>query len=87
MDLPIAFIEKMKTDDVLMITADHGCDPATESTDHSREYVPLIILGERVKNVNLGTRKGFCDISATLCEIFGVDGDLAGESFADKILN
>ena len=82
-----SFIEKMKADDVLMITADHGCDPATESTDHSREYVPLIIFGERVKNVNLGTRKGFCDISATLCEIFGVDGDLAGESFADKIIN
>ena len=81
-----SFIEKMKVDDLLMITADHGCDPATESTDHSREYVPLVIFGERVKNVNLGTRQGFCDISATVCQLFGVKGDLCGESFADIII-
>ncbi len=81
-----SFIEKMKEDDLLMITADHGCDPATESTDHSREYVPLVIFGERVKNVNLGTRQGFCDISATVCQLFGVKGDLCGESFADIII-
>jgi len=81
-----SFIGKMKEDDILMITADHGCDPATESTDHSREYVPLVIFGKRVKNVNLGTRQGFCDISATVCQLFGVKGDLCGEDFADIII-
>ena len=51
-------IEKLKKDDVLMITADHGCDPGTESTDHSREYIPLLVYGDNVKaGVNLGTRK------------------------------
>ncbi len=79
------FIDKMHDGDILMITADHGCDPATESTDHSREHVPLVVYGKKVKPVNLGTRRGFSDISATICDIFGVEGDLAGESFADII--
>ncbi len=81
-----AFLEKMKPDDILMITADHGCDPATESTDHSREYVPLVIFGYKVRNENLGTRCGFCDVSATICQLFGVKGDLDGEGFADIII-
>ena len=83
--LPL-FTAKMKDGDVLMITADHGCDPATPSTDHSREYIPLVIYGERVNPVNLGTRKGFCDIAATVCDIFGVANELSGKSFADEIL-
>ena len=69
-----------------MITADHGCDPATPSTDHSREHVPLVMYGKKVKPVNLGTRTGFGDIAATVCDIFGVENALEGKSFADEIL-
>ncbi len=61
----------MREKDILMITADHGCDPSTPSTDHSREYTPLIICGTRVKaGVNFGTREGFCDIAATILDYF-----------------
>lgn len=68
------FILKMKEDDLLIITADHGCDPLTPSTDHSREYVPMLIFGSSVKEgVNLSTRASFSDISATVLEYFGVD--------------
>ncbi|MBR6513695.1 MAG: phosphopentomutase [Clostridia bacterium] len=81
-----SFTEKMREDDLLIITADHGCDPSTPSTDHSREDVPLLIYGKGVKNVNLGTRKGFCDIAKTVCDIFGVDNDLEGDSFKELIL-
>ena len=77
----------LREDDILMVTADHGCDPATESTDHSREYIPLVIYGERVKQgVNLGTRKSFADIGATILEYFGCEGGIAGESFLKDIL-
>ena len=81
-----SFIAKMKDTDLLMITADHGCDPATESTDHSREHIPLVIYGDKVTPVNLGTRKGFCDIAATVCDIFGAENELSGTSFADEII-
>ncbi len=80
------FTESMRDDDMLIITADHGCDPSTPSTDHSREDTPLLIYGKGVKNVNLGTRSGFCDIAKTICDIFGVENDLDGESFKDLIL-
>ena len=80
------FIGKMKEGDVLMITADHGCDPATESTDHSREHIPLVIYGEKVSPVNLGTRTGFGDIAVTVCDIFGAENSLSGNSFADEII-
>lgn len=59
------FLEKMRADDVLMITADHGCDPSTPSTDHSREYVPLLIFGEEIAPGNLGTLDGFARIGET----------------------
>lgn len=73
--------------DILMITADHGCDPATESTDHSREYIPLVMCGPGVRQgVNLGTRKTFADIAATILEYFGCAGEIPGESFLNKIL-
>lgn len=72
-------LEKLQEEDILIITADHGCDPATESTDHSREYTPLIITGHRVKKGNnLGTRKSFADIAATVLQYFGVEGEIAG---------
>lgn len=80
------FIKKMREDDVLMITADHGCDPATESTDHSREHIPLVIYGKKIKPENLGTRVGFGDIAATVCDVFGVKNSLSGVSFADEII-
>lgn len=73
-------------DDILMITADHGCDPSTPSTDHSREYTPLVIAGNPVKaGVNLGTRKTFADIAATILDYLGVQGETAGESFLKEI--
>lgn len=73
-------LDNLKTDDILMITADHGCDPSTPSTDHSRECVPLLIFGEKITPRNLGTVKGFSCIAKTICQIFNVDCDLDGES-------
>ncbi len=80
-------LEKLGNEDLVMITADHGCDPAyTATTDHTREYVPLLILGEGVKPANLGTRKSFADIAATVTELLGVPYTTEGESFAKEIL-
>lgn len=81
------FLENMKDEDILMITADHGCDPGFKGTDHSREYVPLLIYGRDIKeNVNLGTRDSFADIAATIQDIFGVKQLTAGRSFKDEIM-
>ena len=81
------FLKELKEDDLVMITADHGCDPAyTATTDHTREYVPLLILGKKVKPVNLGTRKSFADIAATVTELLGVAYKTSGVSFASEIL-
>ena len=81
------FLPGLGEDDLVMITADHGCDPAyTATTDHTREYVPLLILGKTVKSVNLGTRKTFADIAATVTELLGVDYATPGTSFAKDIL-
>ena len=80
-------MEKMGEEDVVMITADHGCDPAyTATTDHTREYVPLLILGKQVKSVDLGTRKTFADIAATVTDLLGVAYETPGTSFAGEIL-
>ena len=82
-----AFMAEMGDEDIVMITADHGCDPAyTATTDHTREYVPLLILGNQVKAVNLGTRTSFADIAATAAELLGVALDTPGKSFATEIL-
>ena len=77
------FLDNMRDDDILIITADHGCDPSTPSTDHSREYIPMIMTGKHVRRgVNLGTRASYADISATVLEYFGVDQEETdGESF------
>ena len=81
------FLKKLREDDLVMITADHGCDPRfMKHTDHTREYVPLIALGRRVKPVNLGTRDGFCDIAATVAELLDVPYRTQGHSFAADIL-
>ncbi|MBI3353759.1 MAG: phosphopentomutase [Nitrospirae bacterium] len=77
---------KMRNNDILVITADHGCDPTTPSTDHSREYVPLLIYGKKVKGgVDLGVRETFADLGQTIAEIFNVERLMAGESFWGEI--
>ena len=81
------FMKGLGEEDLVMITADHGCDPAyTATTDHTREYVPLLVLGKQVKPVNMGTRKSFADIAATVTELLGVDYDTPGVSFAKEML-
>lgn len=79
-------LERLREDDMLIITADHGCDPSTESTDHSREYTPCLIYGKKIKeSVNLGTRDTFADISATILEYLGLKISTAGDSFLSEI--
>jgi phosphopentomutase len=79
-------IAKLRTDDLLVVTADHGNDPTTPSTDHSREYVPVLLAGERVKKgVDLGTRATFADLAQTLAAVFGVAPLPNGESFLGEI--
>ena len=81
------FLPKLGQEDILMITADHGCDPAyTATTDHTREFVPLLVLGKGVKPVNLGTRASFADIAATVTELLGVKYTTPGRSFAKEIM-
>ena len=80
-------MEKLGDEDIVMITADHGCDPSyTATTDHTREYVPLLVLGKDVKPVNLGTRSSFADIAATVTELLGVTYETEGKSFAKEIV-
>ncbi len=77
---------KLRGDDVLIITADHGCDPTTASTDHSREYTPMIVYGDLIKpGVNLGTRKGFADTGATVLEYLGIKEKNKGKSFLKEV--
>jgi phosphopentomutase len=79
------FSAKLREDDLAIFTADHGCDPTTPSTDHSREYVPLLAYGPSVKhNVNLGTRETLSDIGQTVAENFGAR-IVAGESFLSQL--
>ncbi|MBE6573601.1 MAG: phosphopentomutase [Ruminococcaceae bacterium] len=80
------FIEGMRDSDILIITADHGCDPSTESTDHSREDVPLLVYGKDVRPVDLGARRGFNEIAKTVCEIFGCESTIDAEGFKELIL-
>lgn len=80
------FLLTLRDEDILIITADHGCDPITPSTDHSREYIPLLVLGKHIKPVNLGVRKTYADIGKTVADIFSVNADIAGESFKNEIL-
>lgn len=80
------FMREMRSDDVVILTADHGCDPCHSGTDHTREHIPVLIYGEKIKPANLGTRNGFGDICATVLELLGVYGKVDGESFANQIL-
>ena len=77
----------LRAEDLLIITADHGCDPATPSTDHSREYVPMLAYGKGVRaGADLGTRRSFACIAQTVCEYLGVPVQLDGKSFLKEIL-
>jgi phosphopentomutase len=78
---------ELRQDDILIITADHGCDPVSKSTDHSREYIPLLVYGKGIKKgVNLGTRDCFCDIGKTILDFFSLENDIHGTSFSKEVL-
>ena len=81
------FMEHMREDDVLMITADHGCDPGAPGTDHTREYVPLLVYGAQIRQgLNLGTYPTFAMIGATVADMFGAGLTTKGESLLPRIL-
>lgn len=80
-------IENMKDSDVLIITADHGCDPTTKGSDHSREYIPLLVYGNTIKeNVNIGTRETFADIGQTVLDLLNIENMKNGTSFKDMLM-
>lgn len=80
-------ISALKDEDILFITADHGCDPTTPSTDHSREYVPLLVYGKNIKHgVNLGIRSTFADLGKTVVDYLGIENSLPGTSFLKNII-
>jgi phosphopentomutase len=81
-----SLVPLLREDDLLVITADHGNDPSTPSTDHSREHVPLLVTGHHVaKGADLGTRESFADLAQTLAEVFGVEAVAHGTSFLREI--
>lgn len=78
---------KLRDKDILIITADHGCDPTTESTDHSREYIPILVYGKKVKGgTELGIRDSFTDIGKSVLDYLGIDNNLEGKSFISEII-
>lgn len=80
-------ISLMNDDDILILTADHGCDPTTSSTDHSREYIPVLVYGKGIKGgIDIGIRKSYCDIGKTVLDLLNVENSLYGESFANEII-
>lgn len=85
-NIPI-ILQSLKDEDILIITADHGCDPTTESTDHSREYVPLLVYGKSLKKgVNLGIRDTFSDVASTISDYLEISASFPGKSFLKEIL-
>ena len=82
----LGFISHMKEDDILMVTADHGCDPLYRGTDHTRENVPILVYGKNIKPGNLGERNSFSDVAATVAEIFDIPYELNGESFKKDLM-
>lgn len=80
-------LQSLHAEDILFITADHGCDPTTPSTDHSREYVPLLVYGQNIqKNINLGIRQTFADIGQTISDYLDLDAHFEAESFLSEII-
>lgn len=80
-------INSLNKEDALIITADHGCDPTTESTDHSREYIPVLVYGESIKeNWNIGIRNSFTDIGKSILDLLKIENQIPGDSFAEEIL-
>jgi phosphopentomutase len=79
-------LSAMSSDDIIIFTADHGCDPTTSSTDHSREYIPILAYGDKVcHGVNIGVRTTFADIAATVAAFFGLENWHTGQSFYKEI--
>jgi phosphopentomutase len=79
-------LEKLHQEDILIITADHGCDPTTSSTDHSREYVPLIVYGLLTEAIDLGTRRTFADVGKSIADLLDFKAPVSGTSFAADLL-
>ena len=80
-------MEALGDEDILMICADHGNDPAADGTDHTREYVPILVYGKNLKKgVNLGIRASFADAGATVCDFLGIEGPAIGESFLSSVI-
>lgn len=79
-------LDLLQPDDVLLFTADHGCDPTTPSTDHTREYVPLLVFGDKIKPVDLGIRQTLADLGKTVADLLGFNAPVKGTSFADEII-
>lgn len=85
-DLRLAeVIDAMKDDDILIINSDHGCDPTFKGTDHTREYIPVLVYGKKIKGINFGTRNSFADIGQTIADYLGVEPIINGESILDII--
>jgi len=80
------FLARLGDEDVVMLTADHGCDPSDQDTDHSREDVPLLVLGKQIRPAALGIRDSFADVAATVCDLLGVAFHTPGKSFMEEIL-
>ena len=82
------FEKQMNDDDIIMVTADHGCDPGFKGTDHTREYIPFVAYGKLLKKgVDIGTRKGFCDIAKTILDMFDIEApEVPGKSFKSEIM-
>ena len=78
--------ERMADDDLIILTADHGCDPTFTGTDHTREYIPILAWHKGMKGLtDLGTRKTYADIAATVAELFGLEERFGAESFANQL--
>jgi phosphopentomutase len=80
------FMKNLKDDDIVMITADHGCDPGYPTTDHTREYIPFICFGKNIKGCNIGVREQFSDIALTIAKYFNLDFNTEGKEFLSDIL-
>ena len=81
-----SFLPKLKKDDMLIVTADHGCDPGDTGTDHTREYVPVLFYGEKIKPINLGVVNGFYNIAKTVADVLKVEYSTYSAGFKGDIL-